>query len=130
MLASGLGDPRHRKSVKTVKAVLVTGSGRQPAMLSVDEASTNGLAVLTVDGVAKAPEDLPKGAYLKIDSSEMADQAASAGYFIHPRSSRRRRWQRIEGSTLARRSWWARSFRSCGQSVLRWHSTCHPCLRG
>jgi hypothetical protein len=90
----------HRESMKTVKAVLVTDRGRQPALLSVDEASNDGLAMLTVDGVSKAPEDLPKGAYVKVDSSEMADQAAFAGYFIHPRSSLRRRWKRIEGKYI------------------------------
>ena len=86
--------------VKKVKAVLVTDEGRQSAVLSVDKASNDGLAVLAVNGVPRAPEDLPEGAYLEVNSSEMADQAALAGFFTHPRSSSRRRWNRIEGKFL------------------------------
>jgi len=86
--------------VKTVRALLVTGPEQVPAMLSVDEASTDGSAVLTVNGVAKAPEDLPKGAFVKVKSKEMADQAALAGYFIQPPDSLGRRFNRIQGKLI------------------------------
>ena len=87
--------------MKTVKAFLVTDKGRQPALLSADYASSDGSAVLTVEGVAYAPEDLPKGAYLKVRSSAMADQAAMTGFFIEPPGSFRRRSLRILGKVYA-----------------------------
>lgn len=87
--------------MKTVKATLVTDRGRQPALLSADYASSDGSAVLTVEGVPYAPEDLPKGAYLKVRSSAMADQAAMAGFYVEPPGSFRRRSFRILGKFYA-----------------------------
>jgi hypothetical protein len=89
------------KRVKTVKALLVTDKGRQPALLSADYTSSDSSAVLTVDGVAYAPEDLPKGAYLKVRSPEMADQAAVAGFFVEPPNTVLRRSYRIVGKLCA-----------------------------
>lgn len=80
----------------TVKAVLVTVDGRKAALLSADDDS-NEAAVLTVDGVAYAPEDLPKGSYLKVRSPRMADQATMAGFFVGPPNSLSRRWYRFFG---------------------------------
>ena len=84
----------------SVSATVVSDEGRQPATLTVDDASTDGLVVLTVDGVEKKPEDLPKGAYLEVRPAEMADRAALAGFFIQPRQSPGRRWNRFEGRLL------------------------------
>lgn len=87
--------------MKTVKALLVTDRGRQPALLSADDASSDGLPVLIVEGVAYAAKDLPAGAYLKVDESEMADQAALAGYFLEPHHTVKRRSYKIVGKFVA-----------------------------
>lgn len=84
----------------TVSATVVSDEGRHPATLTVDDDSTDGLVVLSVDGVPKSPEDLPKSAYLEVRSPEMTDRAALAGFFIRPRQSPGRRWNRFEGKLL------------------------------
>lgn len=89
------------KRLKTVKALLVTDRGRQPALLSADDASNDGLPVLIAEGVAYTPDDLPLGAYLEVDESEMADLAAVAGYVLEPPHTVKRRLQRLVGKFIA-----------------------------
>lgn len=91
--ASGM----RRRHVKTVSAVLVTDTDRQPAVLSPGDESSGGVPMLIVEGVAYAPEDLPAGAYLIMRGSEMADQAALAGFVLAPPHAVKRRAFRILG---------------------------------
>jgi len=87
--------------VTTVEALLVTERGQQPALLFVEEAAGQTKPVLIVDGVARAPEDLPAGAYLKVDDPEMADRAVLAGYATEPPRTATRRRHRILGRVYA-----------------------------
>jgi hypothetical protein len=73
---------------------IVTRSGSTAAVLKVGDTSDEGLLVLFVKGVRRMPDDLPAGAYLKIDDPELADIAALAGYFVEPPTSWKRRMSR------------------------------------
>ena len=77
--------------MKSVDVVLVIEKRRQRAVLAADEATSDGLPVLVLDGVAQAPGDLPAGAYLLVADPELADQAALAGYVIEPPKTLKRR---------------------------------------
>lgn len=81
-----------------VEAILVTGTKRQPGLLTADLATRDLLlSVLTVDGVSYAPDDLPAGAYLLVDDPGAADLAAQAGFFLEPPSTDKRRYYSFEG---------------------------------
>ena len=86
--------------MNTVNAFLVTETGRQPGLLSADQASIDADATITVDGVAYAPEDLPNGAYLLIEDAEVAARAARAGFALEPPSTTKRRIYRVLGKFI------------------------------
>jgi hypothetical protein len=83
--------------LKTVDAVLVTDKGRQPVLLSVDDASRDDRAAIIVDGVVQFPDELPAGAYLEVAESEIAEEAALAGFVLERPSPARRRLYRLTG---------------------------------
>jgi len=72
-------------------ARLITPSGSTPALLTLDDETGDGSMVLKVRGVRRTPEDLPTGAYLEFDDSELADLASVAGYFVEPPRAWKRR---------------------------------------
>ena len=81
--------------MKTVNALLVTSRGEQQVLLTLDESSDGGLAMI-VDGVIQAQEDLPAGAYLKVDDPGVADLAVLSGYATEPpRTAKRRRHRNL-----------------------------------
>lgn len=83
--------------MNSADVVLVIGKRRQRALLAADGATNGGLPVLMLDGVAQAPDDLPAGAYLLVADSELADQAALAGYVLEPPNTLKRRTYGIVG---------------------------------
>jgi hypothetical protein len=85
--------------LKTADAILVTDSGRKSAILSADS-SNDGLPVLLVDGVACGAKDLPAGSYLEVRNSEMAHQAALAGFVTALPGSVKRRAYTITGKFM------------------------------
>jgi hypothetical protein len=83
--------------MKSVDVVLVIEKRRQRAVLVADEATSDGMWVLMLDGVAQAPDELKAGAYLLVADPQTADQAALAGYAIEPPKTRKRRTYSILG---------------------------------
>jgi hypothetical protein len=106
-------------------AILVTGESRQPGLLSTEVATgALVLSVLTVDGVAYRPGDLPPGASLVVDDLESAVLAAQAGFVVEPPAgesptSAKRRLYSFEGKLWGHCFCWAPSLRSTGPSSVR-----------